>query len=210
MKIILLGMPGTGKGTIGGLVKERHGFEHISTGDLFREAISNKTEAGMKAKEFYDKGSLVPDEITLELLKEKIQQLGEDAKILFDGYPRNIEQAKVLKEIVDIDKVINFSLDKERLVKRLSGRRNCPDCKRTYNIFIRKPKEEGKCDDCGTELVQRDDDKEEVIGNRFETYNKETAPLIEFYDHEGILQSVELTDELEDNYSKIKDALGLD
>lgn len=210
MKVIFLGMPGTGKGTMGSVVKEKHGFEHISTGDLLRNAIANQTETGMKAKEFYDRGELVPDEIVLELLKEKIQQLEEDAKILLDGYPRNVEQAKVLKEIVDIDKVINLTLDKNLLMKRLNGRRNCPNCKKIYNIYSRQPKEEGMCDDCGTELIQRDDDKDEIINSRLDTYNKETFPLIEFYNNEGILQNVELTNDFEDNYSKVKEALGLD
>jgi adenylate kinase len=209
MKLVFLGMPGSGKGTIGSLVKERQGFNHISTGDLLREAVKNQNIFGVKAKNYMDEGKLVPDDIVLELLKERILELEDDAKILLDGYPRNVEQARVLKDIVKIDRVVNLVLDKEMLQKRLGGRRSCPNCKKGYNIHFMPPKKnEILCDDCDSELIQRDDDKDEVIEKRFDAYYQETEPLIDFYKNEGILNEVELTNELEDNYNKIKDILG--
>ncbi|MEM2139169.1 MAG: adenylate kinase [Candidatus Woesearchaeota archaeon] len=184
MNIIFLGAPGTGKGTQAKLLSEELKIPHISTGDIFRENIKNQTELGKKASEFINKGLLVPDEITNEMIKERL--IKDDCKngFILDGYPRTIAQAEFLKKITKIDKIINFELDDEEIIKRISGRRTCLNCNSVYNIYSAKPKKENICDRCGLELKQREDEKPEVVKKRLEVYKNETKPLLLYYKKE--------------------------
>ncbi len=181
MNIIALGAPGVGKGTYTGLMAETFRLPHISTGDMFRENIKGNTEIGIKAKEYMDKGFLVPDEIVIGMLKERIKK--DDCKdgFILDGFPRTIPQADALKKIAKIDKVLNFVASEEVIIERLSGRRVCRKCGAIYHIKNVPPKKPGICDSCGGEIYQREDDKEEVIRSRLKEYEAKTAPLIEYY-----------------------------
>jgi adenylate kinase len=181
MNLMALGAPGVGKGTYSDLIAQSLKIPRVSTGDMFRENIKNSTPIGKKAKSHIDKGLLVPDEITIEMLKERIIQ--EDCKggFLLDGFPRTIPQADAMKDLAKIDKVLNFVAPEAIIIDRLSGRRVCRKCGATFHIKNIPPKKPGICDTCGGELYQREDDKEEVIKSRIEEYNKKTAPLIEYY-----------------------------
>ena len=183
----MLGPPGAGKGTYATRLAPKLGIKTISTGDLFREEVAKGSEIGKKAKEYMDKGELVPDEIVIELLKKHIENL--DGYIL-DGFPRTLEQAKALDEITNTDVVIYLDVPEEILVERLSSRRVCKKCGAIYNLLYLKPKEEGKCDKCGGELYQRDDDKPEAIKERLKVYAEKTAPLIEYYEKQGKLVKI--------------------
>jgi adenylate kinase len=185
MKLIFLGAPGAGKGTIAKMVMGKYGIPQISSGDIFRENIKNETELGKEAKQYIDKGELVPDGVTTAMILERLAK-GDCAKgFILDGFPRTIPQAESLGEIHKIDAVIDFFATKELIIKRLTNRRTCSKCGAIYNLITVPPKEEGKCDKCGAELFQRDDDKEETIMNRLETYSKQTAPLIGYYKRKG-------------------------
>ncbi len=190
-KVVFLGAPGAGKGTYAQRLVNDYGVPHISVGDLLRNALEKDTSLGLQAKEYMEQGLLVPDEIVIELLKERLEK--EDAKkgFILDGFPRNILQAKMLKDIVDLDKVLNFDVSKETVLKRLGGRETCKDCKKIYNKNSIIPKEEGKCDDCGGKLIQRDDDKEETVLKRMNTYKELTKPLEDFYKNLGILHTID-------------------
>ncbi|RAO99334.1 adenylate kinase [Petrotoga sp. 9PW.55.5.1] len=183
MKLLFFGPPGAGKGTQAKMVAEEFDVEHISTGDILREAVSKGTELGKKAKAIMDRGDLVPDEIMNGLVKEKLIEL--DSFIL-DGYPRTLEQAlfldRTLKELnKEIDAAVLIDVSEEEVVKRISNRRVCPKCGKVYNLITLKPKEDEKCDVCGTKIVQRDDDKEEVVRGRYKVYKANTEPVIEYY-----------------------------
>lgn len=183
LKLLFFGPPGAGKGTQAKMVAEEFNVEHISTGDILREAVSKGTELGKKAKAIMDRGDLVPDEIMNGLVKEKLIEL--DSFIL-DGYPRTLEQAqfldRTLKELKkEIDAAILIDVSEEEVVKRISNRRVCPKCGKVYNLITLKPKEDEKCDVCGTKIVQRDDDKEEVVRGRYKVYKANTEPVIEYY-----------------------------
>lgn len=181
MNIIALGAPGVGKGTYTTMMAEEFHLPHISTGDMFRENMKNNTPVGKKAKEFIDKGLLVPDEITVEMLKERIKQPDCKKGFILDGFPRTIPQAESLKEIVHIDEVLNFVAPDKVILDRLTGRRVCRKCGSIFHIRNIPPKKEGVCDNCGGEIYQREDDKEEVITKRLVEYEKKTAPLINYY-----------------------------
>ena len=191
MKIIFLGPPGSGKGTYASRVQAKFGWPQISTGDLLREEVKKNTEIGKKADSYMKEGKLVPDEIVLSILKERVSQ--DDCKngFILDGFPRTIEQAKELEKITGIDVVVNLMVPKEIIIDRLSSRRVCRKCGAVYNIKSMKPKVDGICDKCGGELYQRKDDTIEVIEKRFEIYHEQTAPLIDFYKDRGILIDVE-------------------
>ncbi len=208
MKIIMLGAPGAGKGTQAKMIAEKFDIPHISTGDIFRANIKNGTELGKKAKEFMDKGQLVPDELTVEILLDRVAN--EDCKngYVLDGFPRTIPQADVLdKELTKLgDKVdfaINVDVPDENIVRRMSGRRACLKCGATYHIEHIPPKTEGICDKCGSELVQRDDDKPETVQNRLSVYHEQTQPLIEYYDKKNILKTVDGTKDMQEVFSNI-------
>jgi adenylate kinase len=195
MNIVFMGPPGAGKGTQAEYIVEQFGIPHISTGDAFRLAMKQGTELGLVAKQYVDAGKLVPDEVTIGIVRDRLQQ--EDCKqgFLLDGFPRTISQAEALDEIVaamgkQIDHVINLSVDRDKLLARLTGRRICRSCGATYHILFNPPKQEGVCDKCGGELYQRSDDTEEKVGTRLDEYITKTAPLLEYYANKGLLRQV--------------------
>lgn len=213
MKIIMLGAPGAGKGTQAKMIAEKYGLPHISTGDIFRANIKNGTELGKEAKEYMDKGLLVPDELTVRLLLDRVAQ--DDCKngYVLDGFPRTIPQAEVLDEKLSelgekVDYAINVDVPDENIVNRMSGRRACLNCGATYHIVSIPPKKEGICDVCGSELVLRDDDKPETVQNRLKVYHEQTQPLIDFYEKKGVLRSVDGTLPMEEVFTAITKILG--
>ena len=213
MKIIMLGAPGAGKGTQAKMIAEKYGLSHISTGDIFRANIKNGTELGKEAKEYMDKGLLVPDELTVRLLLDRVAQ--DDCKngYVLDGFPRTIPQAEVLDEKLSelgekVDYAINVDVPDENIVNRMSGRRACLSCGATYHIVSIPPKKEGICDVCGSELVLRDDDRPETVQNRLKVYHEQTQPLIDFYEKKGVLRSVDGTLPMEEVFTAITKILG--
>lgn len=198
MKIIMLGAPGAGKGTQAKMIAEKYGIPHISTGDIFRSNIKDGTELGMEAKKYMDQGLLVPDELTVKILLDRVARADCRNGYVLDGFPRTIPQAEVLDQALEkigdqIDFAINVSVPDENIVKRMSGRRACVGCGATYHIEHIPPKKEGICDTCGMELILREDDKPETVQNRLSVYHSQTQPLIEFYQKKGILQTVDGT-----------------
>lgn len=196
MRFIILGAPGAGKGTQASSVSSKYNVPHISTGDIFRQNIKDGTELGKKAKQCMDKGELVPDSLTCDLLFDRIQK--EDAKdgFLLDGFPRNIYQAEKLDEYLKktgqkLDLAINVVVDEDILVDRTTGRRVCKNCGATYHVRYNKPKVDGICDECGLKLVQRDDDKEDTVKNRIKVYNENTKPLIAYYENRNIIADID-------------------
>jgi adenylate kinase len=213
MKIIMLGAPGAGKGTQAKQIAAKYGIPHISTGDIFRANIKEGTELGKKAKEYMDQGALVPDELTCDLVMDRISK--DDAKngFVLDGFPRTIPQAEALdaaltKAGASMDFAIDVDVPDENIVNRMSGRRACLKCGATYHIVHIPPRKEGICDTCGSELVQRDDDKEETVKNRLKVYHDQTAPLIEFYSSRNVLETVDGTKPSEDVFANICSILG--
>ena len=213
MKIIMLGAPGAGKGTQAKMIADKYGVPHISTGDIFRPNINNGTELGMEAKKYMDQGLLVPDELTVRILLDRVAQ--DDCKngYVLDGFPRTIPQAEVLDSELTklgdhIDYAINVDVPDENIVKRMSGRRACLTCGATYHIEHVPPKKEGICDVCGSELVLRDDDKPETVKNRLNVYHEQTQPLIDFYTEKGVLKTVDGTVPMEEVFAAITAILG--
>ncbi len=213
MKIIMLGAPGAGKGTQAKRVAEKYGIPHISTGDIFRTNIKNNTELGKKAKEYMDQGLLVPDELTLDLVMDRLEQ--EDAKkgYVLDGFPRTIPQAEALTEALqrknqEIDYAINVEVPDEVIINRMSGRRACTTCGGTYHVEFNPTKKEGICDACGGELVLRDDDKPETVKKRLEVYHNQTKPLIDYYTKAGKVVEVDGTLEMAEVFAAIIEILG--
>lgn len=187
MNLVFLGPPGAGKGTIAALAKDAFAIPHISTGDLFRSNIKNNTELGKKVKEILASGSLVPDEVTIAMVDNRLKEEDAANGYILDGFPRTIKQADALAEMSRIDAVINFVLDSDEIIRRLSGRRVCPSTGRTYHITSNPPKVEGIDDETGEKLVQRDDDKPEAIRHRLEVYKASTEPLIAYYRNLGLI-----------------------
>lgn len=213
MKIIMLGAPGAGKGTQAKMIADKYAVPHISTGDIFRANIKNGTELGMEAKKYMDQGLLVPDELTVRILLDRVAQ--DDCKngYVLDGFPRTIPQAEVLDSELTklgdhIDYAINVDVPDENIVKRMSGRRACLTCGATYHIEHVPPKKEGICDVCGSELVLRDDDKPETVKNRLNVYHEQTQPLIDFYTEKGVLKTVDGTVPMEEVFAAITAILG--
>ncbi|MBE5831651.1 MAG: adenylate kinase [Butyrivibrio sp.] len=208
MKIIMLGAPGAGKGTQAQMIADKFNIPHISTGDIFRANIKNGTELGKKAKEFMDKGLLVPDELTVQLLLDRVAN--DDCKngYVLDGFPRTIPQADVLDAELTklgdkVDFAVNVDVPDENIVRRMSGRRACLKCGATYHIEHIPPKKEGICDKCGSELVQREDDKPETVQNRLSVYHEQTQPLIDYYDKKNILKTVDGTKDMQEVFNEI-------
>ena len=191
MRIILLGPPGAGKGTQAKTITGELDIPHISTGDILRKAIEEKTPLGLKAKEYMDKGHLVPDDLMIDLIKERIKKKDCKKGFLLDGFPRTIPQAQALEELSPIDKVIKIKIENDVAIERLSGRRTCKRCGAMYHVIYIPPRKEGICDRCGEELIIRDDDREEAILKRLEVYRKETRPLIEYYRKKGLLAIID-------------------
>lgn len=213
MKIIMLGAPGAGKGTQAKMIADKYGVPHISTGDIFRANIKNGTELGMEAKKYMDQGLLVPDELTVKILLDRVAKDDCEKGYVLDGFPRNISQAEVLEEaLANIGDKIDFAIDvdvpDENIVRRMSGRRACLSCGATYHIEHVPPKTEGICDRCGKELVLRDDDKAETVKKRLNVYHEQTQPLIEFYEKKGVLKSVDGTVDMQDVFAAIVRILG--
>jgi adenylate kinase len=209
MKLIFLGPPGAGKGTLAGLASNELGIPQISTGDIFRDAIKRETELGKKVKEIVGRGDLVPDELTVSLVRERLAQPDAARGFILDGFPRTIPQAEALAGFQALDAVINFIISDEEVVKRLSGRRVCRSCGAIYNVENVPPKREGICDKCGGALYIRDDDKIESIMNRLEVYKDQTEPLIAFYKKRELLRDVNPSKNPQDTFSQLKKALGL-
>ena len=213
MKIIMLGAPGAGKGTQAKMIAEKYGIPHVSTGDIFRANIKNGTELGMEAKKYMDQGQLVPDELTVKILLDRVAQADCANGYVLDGFPRTIPQAEVLDKALTelndaIDFAINVDVPDENIVKRMSGRRACLACGATYHIEHIPPKQEGVCDKCGQPLVLRDDDKPETVLNRLKVYHDQTQPLIDFYTEKGVLKSVDGTVDMKDVFNAIVAILG--
>ena len=213
MKIVMLGAPGAGKGTQAKMIAEKYSIPHVSTGDIFRANIKNGTELGMEAKKYMDQGKLVPDELTVKILLDRVAQEDCAKGYVLDGFPRTIPQAEVLDKALTelndaIDYAINVDVPDENIVKRMSGRRACLSCGATYHIEHIPPKTEGICDVCGQKLVLRDDDKPETVLNRLKVYHDQTQPLIDFYTAKGVLKSVDGTVDMQDVFSAIVNILG--
>lgn len=196
MNILIMGPPGAGKGTQAEVIIGEFGIPHISTGDAFRLAIKQGTPVGIKAKEYIDQGLLVPDDVTVGIVRERLQQSDCEKGFLLDGFPRTLSQAEALDQLLTelgrkLDHVVNLKVDRDKLLARLTGRRICKSCGSTYHVLFNPPKQEGVCDKCGGELYQRSDDNEESVGTRLDEYITKTAPLLNFYEQQGLLREVD-------------------
>lgn len=213
MKLLIMGRPGAGKGTQAANIKEYFQIPHISTGDMFRAAIKNQTKLGLTAKDYMDKGLLVPDEVTIGIVRERL--LEDDCKkgFLLDGFPRTIAQAESLESFLKenkivLDAVLDVDVPAEILIQRMVGRRVCKGCGATYHVEFNAPKQEGICDVCGTKLIQRNDDTYETAQNRLAVYDEQTAPLLEFYKKRNLLKTVDGNQALDKVFEDIKAVLG--
>ncbi|MCL7874631.1 adenylate kinase [Bacillus altitudinis] len=213
MNLVLMGLPGAGKGTQAERIVDDYGIPHISTGDMFRAAMKEETQLGLEAKSFIDKGELVPDEVTIGIVRERLGKNDCEQGFLLDGFPRTVAQAEALEDILKdlgrtIDYVINIKVDKDALMERLTGRRICKDCGATYHLVFNPPARENVCDKCGGELYQRADDNAETVSTRLEVNLKQTEPLLNFYSEKGYLANIDGAKHINDVYADIKDLLG--
>ena len=213
MKIIMLGAPGAGKGTQAKMIAEKYSIPHISTGDIFRANIKNGTELGMEAKKYMDQGLLVPDELTVKILLDRVAKDDCMKGYVLDGFPRTIPQAEVLDKALSelgdkIDYAINVEVPDENIVNRMSGRRACVGCGATYHIVHAPTQKEGVCDVCGEALILRDDDKPETVTKRLSVYHEQTQPLIDYYEKQGCLKEVDGTMDMDDVFADICKILG--
>ena len=212
MRIILLGGPGAGKGTQAQKLAEKYDALHIATGDILRQAVKDETKMGLTAKSYMGKGQLVPDEVVIGIIEDRLAQPDAKAGLVLDGFPRTVPQAQALDELIakldiPIDAVVNINTSDAVVVERLSGRRTCRDCQTVYHVTYLAPKKAGICDNCGGELYQRDDDTEETIMKRLKIYAEETAPLLDYYKGSGKLVVVSGDDVIEEVYASICDSL---
>lgn len=213
MKLIMLGAPGAGKGTQAKMIAEKYSIPHVSTGDIFRANIKNGTELGMEAKKYMDQGQLVPDELTVKILLDRVAQADCKNGYVLDGFPRTIPQAEVLDKALtelgdQVDYAINVDVPDENIVGRMSGRRACVKCGATYHIKYNPTKVEDVCDACGDKLILRDDDKPETVQKRLSVYHDQTQPLIDYYNKKGILKEVDGTVDMNDVFAAIVNILG--
>ncbi|WP_246945586.1 adenylate kinase [Bacillus pinisoli] len=213
MNLILMGLPGAGKGTQAERIVEQYHIPHISTGDMFRAAIKEGTELGLQAKSFMDQGQLVPDEVTIGIVRERLGKDDCNKGFLLDGFPRTVAQAEALENLLSqlertLDYVIHIHVDQGLLMDRLTGRRICKDCGSTYHMIFNPPAVEGVCDKCGGELYQRDDDNAETVGNRLEVNTKQMKPLLDFYQDKGYLRTINGEQDINDVYADINEFLG--
>ena len=212
MNLVLMGLPGAGKGTQAEKIVEQYGIPHISTGDMFRAAMKEGTELGLKAKSFMDKGELVPDEVTIGIVRERLAKDDCQNGFLLDGFPRTVPQAEALEALLSelnkkIDFVINISVDKSILMERLTGRRICKECGATYHLVFNPPAKEGICDRCGGELYQRADDHAETVKNRLDVNIKQQEPLLTFYETKGYLRTINGQQDINKVFADIQDLL---
>jgi adenylate kinase len=213
MRLVLLGAPGAGKGTQAKMLIDKYGIPQISTGDILRKAVADGTPLGKEAKSHMDSGGLVPDSVVIGLVKERLAKDDCNKGYILDGFPRTTPQAEELDNVLSgmnspLDIALSVDVDKNDLMKRLTGRRTCKACQQMFNVHFTPPQKDGSCDKCGGELYQRDDDKEDTIKNRLEVYEKSTAPLIDYYGSKGILKSVEGVGSIDDIFNKICSILG--
>ncbi|WP_024833114.1 adenylate kinase [Ruminiclostridium josui] len=214
MRIILLGAPGAGKGTQAKIISEKLNIPHISTGDIFRANIKGNTPLGQKAKEYMDKGELVPDELTVEIVKDRLGNSDCENGFILDGFPRTIPQAEYLDKVlvqmnINLDVALLIDVKDEDIIQRMSGRRVCTNCGATYNVVFNPTKEEGICDVCKSPVIQRADDAAETVLNRLETYHKQTQPLISYYEKAGKLKVAEGAGEVEETSKRVMKVLGI-
>lgn len=208
MKLVILGVPGAGKGTQAAVISQKLGIPHISTGEIFRDNIKNNTELGKLAKEYIDKGKLVPDEVTIKIVKQRLEQDDCVRGFILDGFPRTVAQADALelslcKHHQRINKVLDIEVSDNEIVKRMAGRRVCPVCGLTYHIDFKPPQFAGRCDSCEGILVHREDDKEETVRERLRVYHAQTEPLIEYYKEKGLLAAVDGGHGVEETTEKV-------
>ncbi|MGP4082518.1 adenylate kinase [Pseudalkalibacillus sp. R45] len=213
MNLVLMGLPGAGKGTQAAEIVDKYGIPHISTGDMFRAAIKEGTELGKKAKSYMDAGNLVPDEVTIGIVDERLSKSDCEKGFLLDGFPRTVAQAEALEKILfdknrSIDFVLNINVEKEKLMERLTGRRICKQCGTTYHVIFNPPSEQGVCDKCGGELYQREDDNEETVKTRLEVNIEQSKPLLEFYDQKGYLRNIDGNQDIDQVFNDIDQLLG--
>lgn len=213
MKIILLGPPGAGKGTQAKFISEEYSIPHISTGDIFRKNISDKTPLGIEAKEYLDKGQLVPDEVTINIVKDRLSEDDCESGFLLDGFPRTVYQAEALDSFLNandnkIDMVLLIDVPRELIFDRMTGRRICPYCGASYHVKFNPPKLKDKCDICNNDIIQRKDDTESTVKDRLDVYEKQTEPLINYYKKQGVISTIEGSGEINQVFQRAKSALG--
>lgn len=213
MNLVLMGLPGAGKGTQAEKIVEKYAIPHISTGDMFRAAMKEGTELGLKAKSFMDQGALVPDEVTIGIVRERLSKEDCQKGFLLDGFPRTVPQAEALESILTdlgkkIDYVLNIDVDQEILMDRLTGRRICKNCGSTYHLVFNPPAEEGVCNRCGGELYQRADDNAETVNNRLQVNIEQAKPLLEFYETKGYLRNIDGQQDITIVFDDIDSLLG--
>ena len=213
MNLILMGLPGAGKGTQAEKIVEKYAIPHISTGDMFRSAIKEGTALGNEAKTYMDKGELVPDEVTIGIVKERLSKPDCEKGFLLDGFPRTVAQAEALERLLNefytkLDYVLHVKVPTEKLIERLTGRRICPTCGATYHVEFNPPKQEGICDHDGTELIQREDDQPETVKNRLDVNIEQTQPLLDFYEDKGYLVAIDGDQDIDEVFNQIDDTIG--
>ncbi|MGM9639265.1 MAG: adenylate kinase [Butyricicoccaceae bacterium] len=209
MRLILLGAPGAGKGTQADFITEKLGIPVVSTGNLLRSAIAHGTELGKKAASYMDNGSLVPDELVLDLVRERISQPDCQKGMIFDGFPRTLAQAEALDKVMEVDMVLFLKVEDEAIVQRMSGRRTCPECQTTYHVVSHPPRVEGICDKCGAALGIRKDDRPDVVRQRLAVYHKQTEPIVKYYQQKGLLRVIDSEETVEGTSALVAQALGV-
>ncbi len=207
MKLVIFGPPSAGKGTQAQKLSKKYGIPQVATGDLLRKAVADKTPLGLKVKSFLDQGKLGPDDLIVQLIKERVAKPDSENGYLLDGFPRTMGQAKELEKMTSIDLVLNIVVDFEALVERAVGRRTCPKCSAVYHIKFNPPMNEGICEKCGSKLIQRDDDKEDTVRNRLKVYMEQTAPLIEYYRKKGKLVDIDGSGGIDAVFTQMVDAI---
>lgn len=213
MDLVLMGLPGAGKGTQAEKIIDKYGIPHISTGDMFRAAMKEGTPLGMQAKQFMDAGELVPDEVTIGIVRERLAKSDCDNGFLLDGFPRTVPQAKALDNILQdmgrsVDYVIHIDVERDKLLERLTGRRICRNCGATYHMVFNRPEQESVCDKCGGELYQREDDNEETVANRLEVNIAQQEPLLNYYESNGVLKTIDGNRDIEVVFQDVDQLIG--
>lgn len=207
MRLVLLGPPGSGKGTQGERLAKILGVPRISTGDILRRNVAQGTDLGRKAKGFMESGKLVPDDLVIAMTAERLKEPDAQKGFILDGFPRTIAQAEALAQLTSLDAVVNLFLEPEELVKRSAGRRVCPKCESVYHVVTNPPRQAGICDKCGTALITRPDDREEVVRTRIDTYERQTAPLVRYYREKGLLREVYASGVIDEISQRVREAL---